>query len=101
MATRRERMGATPAPAALWRDPRVRAIAYQILTLLGVVLFFGFIVNNTINNLDRQGIASGFDFLARPAGFGIPQTLIDYTELSPNSRVFWVGLLNTLLVAVL
>jgi general L-amino acid transport system permease protein len=101
MATRRERLGTTPAPAALWRDPRVRAIAYQILTLLGVVLFFGFIVNNTINNLDRQGIASGFDFLERPAGFGIPQTLIHYTELSPNSRVFWVGLLNTLLVAVL
>jgi general L-amino acid transport system permease protein len=101
MATRPEQLGTTPAPAALWRDPRVRAIVYQILTLLGVVLFFGYIVNNTINNLERQGIASGFDFLDRPAGFGIPQSLIEYNELSPNSRVFWVGLLNTMLVAVL
>ena len=101
MAIKREQLGTTPASPALWRDPRVRAIAYQILTLLGVVLFFAYIVNNTINNLERQGIASGFDFLDKPAGFGIPQTLIEYNELSPNSRVFWVGLLNTLLVAAI
>jgi general L-amino acid transport system permease protein len=101
MAIRREQLGTTAAPVALWRDPRVRSIVYQVLTLLGVVLFFAYIVNNTIDNLARQGIASGFDFLDRPAGFGIPQTLIDYNELSPNSRVFWVGLLNTMLVAVL
>ena len=101
MAIKREQLGTTPASPALWRDPRVRAIAYQVLTLLGVVLFFAYIVNNTINNLERQGIASGFDFLNKPAGFGIPQTLIEYNELSPNSRVFWVGLLNTLLVAAI
>ena len=101
MAIKREQLGTTPASPALWRDPRVRAIAYQILTLLGVVLFFAYIVNNTINNLERQGIASGFDFLNKPAGFGIPQTLIEYNELSPNARVFWVGLLNTLLVAAI
>ena len=41
MAIQREQLGTTPASAALWRDPRVRAIVYQILTLLGVVLFFG------------------------------------------------------------
>ena len=101
MAIKREQLGTTPASPALWRDPRVRAIADQILTLLGVVLFFAYIVNNTINNLERQGIASGFDFLNKPAGFGIPQTLIEYNELSPNSQVFWVGLLNTLLVAAI
>jgi general L-amino acid transport system permease protein len=99
MATEREQLGSAPASPAWWRDARVRAIAYQILTLLGVVLFFGYIVNNTIENLDRQGIASGFDFLDKPAGFGIPQTLIDYSITSPNSRVFWIGLLNTMLVA--
>ncbi|HLT00677.1 MAG TPA: amino acid ABC transporter permease [Geminicoccaceae bacterium] len=101
MATKREQLGSAPASSALWRDPRVRAIAFQVLTLLGVILFFGFIVNNTINNLERQGIASGFGFLDKPAGFGIPLTLIEYNELSPNSRVFWVGLLNTVLVAVI
>ena len=99
MAIDREQLGTAPAAAAWWRDPRVRAIAYQVLTLLGVVLFFAYIVNNTIHNLDKQGIASGFDFLDKPAGFGIPQTLVDYDITSPNSRVFWVGLLNTILVA--
>jgi general L-amino acid transport system permease protein len=101
MAIRRERLDAAAASHPLWRDPRVRAIAYQVLTLLGVIAFAAFIINNTIDNLARQGIASGFGFLDKAAGFGIPQSLIAYDELSPNSRVFWVGLLNTLLVAIL
>ena len=101
MAIRRERLPDAPASPALWRDPRVRAIAYQVLTLLGVILFAAYIINNTMANLERQGIASGFGFLDKPAGFGIPQTLIDYTVTSPNWRVFWVGLLNTILVAVI
>jgi general L-amino acid transport system permease protein len=100
MATTPERLGTAPASPALWRDPRVRAIAYQVLTLVGVIAFAAYITHNTIDNLHRQGIASGFGFLDKPAGFGIPQTLIEYSEQSPNSRVFWVGLLNTLLVAV-
>ena len=100
MAIKRERLGTAPASYALWRDPRVRAIVYQVLTLVGVVAFAAYIIHNTIDNLDRQGIASGFGFLNKPAGFGIPQTLIEYNELSPNWRVFWVGLLNTIVVAV-
>jgi general L-amino acid transport system permease protein len=100
MAIERERPDTAPAPA-LWRDPRVRAIAYQILLLLGVIAFAAFIVNNTIDNLARQGISTGFGFLNAPAGFGIPQTLIPFTVLSPNWVVFWVGLLNTILVAVI
>jgi general L-amino acid transport system permease protein len=99
MAVGRERLDTAPASRALWRDPRVRAIAYQVLTLLGVIAFAAYIINNTMANLDRQGIASGFGFLDKPAGFGIPQSLIEYNELSPNWRVFWVGLLNTILVA--
>ena len=99
MAIKRERLGTVPASPALWRDPRVRAIVYQILTLVGVMAFAAYIIHNTMDNLSRQGIASGFGFLSQPAGFGIPQTLIEYSELSPNARVFWVGLLNTLLVA--
>jgi general L-amino acid transport system permease protein len=101
MAIEREPLRTARASPALWRDPRVRAIAYQVLTLLGVIAFAAFIINNTIDNLARQGIASGFGFLDKAAGFGIPQSLIAYDELSPNSRVFWVGLLNTLLVAIL
>jgi general L-amino acid transport system permease protein len=101
MATQRERLGTAPASPPLWRDPRVRAIVYQILTLVGVLGFAAYIIHNTMENLSRQGIASGFGFLSQPAGFAIPQTLIAYSELSSNARVFWVGLLNTVLVAVI
>ena len=99
MAVQREYLGAKPAKPSPWNDPRVRAIVYQALTLLGVALLVAYLAHNTITNLQRQGIASGFGFLHKPAGFAIPQTLIPYSQLSPNSQVFWVGLLNTLLVA--
>ncbi len=99
MAIEREYLGAKPAKPAPWNDPRMRAIVYQALTLIGVALLVAYLAHNTITNLQRQGIASGFGFLHKPAGFAIPQTLIPYSQLSPNSRVFWVGLLNTMLVA--
>jgi general L-amino acid transport system permease protein len=99
MAVDREQLGTAPPKPAPWNDPRVRSVVYQILTLVGVVAFIAYLVHNTMLNLERQGIASGFGFLQKPAGFAISQTLIDYSPRSPNSRVFWVGLLNTILVA--
>src|SRR6187401_3560363 len=101
MAVDREHLGAQPAKPAFWNDPRVRSIVYQLLTLVGVVLLVAYFAHNTIDNLRRHGIASGFSFLHKPAGFAIPQTLIDYGVTSPNARVFWVGLLNTILVSVI
>jgi general L-amino acid transport system permease protein len=101
MAVDREYLGTEPAKPAPWNDPRVRSIVYQILTLAAVVLLVAYFAHNTIVNLQRQGIASGFGFLHKPAGFAIPQTLIDYGVLSSNGRVFWVGLLNTILVSAI
>ena len=57
------------------------------------------LITNTAANLQRQNIASGFGFSTRTAGFDISQTLIDYNNASTYGRAFWVGLLNTLLVA--
>lgn len=82
-------------------DPKIRALAAQILTVLAIALFAGWIVHNTVHNLTVRGIASGFGFLKNPAGFGILQTLIDYRETDSFARVFVIGLLNTLLVAAL
>ena len=48
----------------------------------------------------RAHIASGFGFWNQTAGFDISQTLIAYSsQASTYGRAFWVGLLNTLLVA--
>lgn len=92
-------LSTTPSKPPFWNDPQKRALVFQILLVVGLILFFGFIFNNTLHNLETRGIKTGFGFLDRPAGFGITQTLIPYTEASTFGRTFLVGLLNTLLVA--
>ena len=55
---------------------------------------------NAAQNLAQAHIASGFGFWNNTAGFDISQTLIYYSSsTSTFGRAFWVGLLNTLLVA--
>lgn len=92
------------APAArppFLYDPRVRAIFFQVLALGLVILGGAYLVNNTLSNLARQGIASGFGFLDTTAGFSISMSLIPYSEESTYGRVFLVGFLNTILVSVI
>ncbi len=89
---------AKPAP---WNDPHIRAIFFQVVVLGAVILGGAYLVNNTLANLERQGIASGFDFLGTTAGFSISMSLIEYSEESSYGRVFVVGLLNTLLASVI
>ena len=85
---------------ALHNDPRVRAVAYQILVVSLVLLGGWILVSNTVANLARLGVASGFGFLSRPSGFDIGQSMIDYSSSSTFGRAFLVGFLNTILVAV-
>ena len=59
------------------------------------------IYSNASANLANQRIASGFGFFNQTAGFGISQTLIPFSESDNYLRVFYVGILNTLLVAVI
>ncbi|WP_106752342.1 amino acid ABC transporter permease [Pannonibacter carbonis] len=100
--TIRDNDGAAPeARVSLVNDPRARGIFFQVL-LLAIIIFVGWtIVNNTIGNLQRQNIASGYGFLDRTAGFGTSQSLIEYTESSTYGDALVVGFLNTLLVAVI
>jgi general L-amino acid transport system permease protein len=91
---------ARPAPVVFYNDPRVRSIAYQV-ALCAVVVFLVYgAASNAVENLARARIASGFGFWDQTAGFDISQTLIEYSSrTSTYGRAFWVGLLNTLLVA--
>src|SRR5215813_1600351 len=89
-----------PPRVALRNNPKVRSTFYQVIVLLVVLgCAYAFAVNASAN-LRAQGFASGFGFLGNTAGFGINQTLIAYSETDSYGRVFLVGLLNTLLVAV-
>jgi general L-amino acid transport system permease protein len=83
-------------------DPKVRSIAYQVILCAIIVFLAWSAVRNAADNLARAKIASGFGFWDQTAGFDISQTLIEYTAQSGTyGRAFWVGLLNTLLVAVI
>jgi len=85
----------------LWRQPAVRSITFQVLLVLCIVAFGNFLLSNTLQNMEQRGITTGFAFLSNEAGFGILQSLIEYDETHTYGRTFLVGLLNTLLVAVL
>ena len=67
-----------------------------------VLVWIGYeIVANARTNLETQRITSGFGFLSHTAGFDVNQTLIPYSGSDTYTRVFLVGLLNTLLVSVI
>jgi general L-amino acid transport system permease protein len=87
--------------APLLYNPKVRGIAYQALLCIAVLFLAWSAVHNAAENLERARIASGFGFWDNTAGFDISQSLIDYSNTSTYGRAFWVGLLNTLLVAAL
>ena len=89
-----------PAQVVFYNDPKFRSIAYQLILCAVVVFLVYGAARNAIDNLARAHIASGFGFWNDTAGFDISQTLIEYTARgSTYGRAFWVGLLNTLLVA--
>ena len=91
----------TPRRWTGWNDPRLRALVFQAVFLVAVLALLGFIVHNTLANLESRGINTGFGFLSNESGFGIIQTLVEYSETSSFGRTFLVGLLNTLLVSLL
>lgn len=90
-----------PARASWFYDPKIRGIVYQVLVAVLLVLFIYWIIGNTTENLRRANISSGFGFLNRRSGFDISQTLIEYSANSTFGRAMMVGLVNTILVAVI
>lgn len=79
-----------------WTGLAVQVVFAAVLAWVGYE-----IVANARANLETQRIASGFGFLKNTAGFDVSQNLIPYTGSDSYTRVFLVGLLNTLLVSVI
>lgn len=84
-----------------WNDPSVRGIVYQVVAIGLVALAIWFLVSNTLHNLAARNIATGFAFLNREAGFAIGESAIAYGPADTYARAIWVGILNTLRVAVI
>lgn len=80
-------------------DTRFRSITIQVIVLILVLLFIGWLTDNTIANLAAKDKDINFSFLWNRAGYDIDQQLIPYTNDSTHGRAAVVGLLNTLVVA--
>jgi general L-amino acid transport system permease protein len=91
----------TTSPLDLLYRPEVRQVLFQVLLVVVLGALFWMIITNTMDNLRRQNIASGFGFWNTTAGFDISQTLIEYTNTASYGRAFWVGFWNTVLVAAI
>lgn len=79
-----------------FRSVAYQAVLFGLLTLLGWYLY-----SNVNENLARQGIATGWNFLTTSSGFDIGESVIRYDAGDTYGRALLVGFLNTLRVAVL
>jgi general L-amino acid transport system permease protein len=100
MATQEALRNDGPARASALNDPKIRGLIYQVVVFVLLVVFIYWIIGNTIENLRRANIASGFGFLNGRAGFDVSQNLIEYTSDSTYARALVVGLINTIVVAI-
>lgn len=79
----------------------IRAWTLQVMLLAGIGLLVLAIGNTTLENLDRLGVHTGFEFLDKRSGFDINQALLEYSSDSPVYRAFLVAICNAVLLAVL
>ena len=87
--------------SSLWSSQNGRNLIVQILMVSAFIGLVWWLIDNTVANLARQNVATGFGFLDNNTGFDINQKLIAYDETSSYLRLLLVGLLNTAIVSVL
>ncbi len=86
----------------LLNDPKFRAIVFQVLLIAILAWVVWSMIDNAATNLKNAGIASGFGFLSTASGFGLNfSPFIEYSARSSFLDVYWVGLQNTLVLAVI
>ena len=80
---------------------KLKDIVPQLITVLAVVLVFGFFTYNAQINMENRGIDFGYGFLSQESSFDVQFSLIEYSGSDSYARAYLVGLLNTLLVSIL
>ncbi|MBL4918356.1 amino acid ABC transporter permease [Szabonella alba] len=100
MAMTNESSGASFRPSMLLYDTRYRSMTIQIVVMFMLMAGFAWLVDNTVENLRALGKDFNFNFLSVRAGYDINQRLVEYTNDSSHGRAMLVGLLNTLLLAL-
>lgn len=89
----------TKGDASILHSMAFRGIAYQVLLGLTLGFLAWYLYTNVNTNLDRQNIATGFEFVYEPAGFDIGESVIPFDSEDSYGKALWVGVLNTLRVA--
>jgi general L-amino acid transport system permease protein len=85
----------------LVNDTRFRGYTFQFIALMAIVGFFYWLASNAVSNLAALGQDISYGFLGQQAGYDINQRLIPFTSTDTHFRAAIVGVLNTLLVAIL
>jgi general L-amino acid transport system permease protein len=96
-------MDELPSPrASILHNPVLRGLFWQLLTLALLVWLAMQAFDNAVVNMRARNIPTDFSFWNRPAGFDVNQTLIQFSSsTSTYGQAFFVGLLNTLVVAAI
>ncbi len=95
-------MDSTPSEKIpFFRDPEKLSILYQIITICAVGLISYYLISNTLANLERQSISTGFGFVEKESSFEIGESLIRYSAADSYGRALVVGFLNTLIVSLI
>lgn len=85
-----------------FQDERVRSVFFQLLTALAVGGVAWFLISNTAQNLEKRGLSFGLGFLDVVAPFDPDFKLVSFTVgVDTYSRIFLIGILNTLYVSFL
>ena len=86
---------------SLLNSNEVRAIVFQALAVVVIAYFAYQAFDNMMLNIEQRGIRSGFGFLNDEAGFAVNDNFfLDYSPASTNLQAFYVGIVNTLIVAI-
>ncbi len=101
MTTISEQPGEPFRISQLIYDTRYRSLTIQMIAFILIMLGLGWLVNNTVENLAALGKDFDFGFFGSRSGYDINQKLIEYSSSDTHARAVLVGILNTLLVAVL
>ena len=86
---------------SLLYNNEVRAVLFQILAVVVIAYFAYQAFDNLMLNIEQRGIRSGFGFLNDEAGFAVNDNFfLEYSPASTNLQAFYVGIVNTLMVAI-
>ncbi len=87
-------------PSQLIYDTRYRGMTIQIVALFTLMLAFAWLISNAITNLEALGKTFSFSFLFSTSGYDVNQRLLEYTSQSTHGRAAVLGILNTLILAL-